>query len=277
MILNVSGRTDIVAFYTDWFMNRYHEGFVDVRNPFNPKLVSRIDFSDVDAILFCTKNPIPILNKINEINKPIIFHVTLTPYKKDIEPNVPPKGEIVEAVKKLSKIIGKDNLVIRYDPVFISAKYTLDYHIRAFENLCSLLDGYVSKILISFLDDYKNVRKNEKVLNFKELEESEFWYCPNGKIPKFDFKAIDNYDGNITSKVKEVIKNGNIVFTVTDSSGNQTNLSKSAVEKDTEKPAIKLNGEEDVRLVVGEKYEEMGATAIDYCDGDLTDQIEISG
>ena len=174
MILNVSGRTDIVAFYTDWFMNRYHEGFVDVRNPFNPKLVSRIDFSDVDAILFCTKNPIPILNKINEINKPIIFHVTLTPYKKDIEPNVPPKGEIVEAVKKLSKINGKDNLVIRYDPVFISAKYTLDYHIRAFENLCSLLDGYVSKILISFLDDYKNVRKNEKVLNFKELEESDY-------------------------------------------------------------------------------------------------------
>ena len=110
-----------------------------------------------------------------------------------------------------------------------------------------------------------------------ELEESEFWYCPNGKIPKFDFKAIDNYDGNITSKVKEEIKNGNIVFTVTDSSGNQTNLSKSAVEKDTEKPAIKLNGEEDVRLVVGEKYEEMGATAIDYCDGDLTDKIEISG
>ena len=174
MILNVSGRTDIVAFYTDWFMNRYHEGFVDVRNPFNHKLVSRIDFSDVDAILFCTKNPIPILNKINEINKPIIFHVTLTPYKKDIEPNVPTKGEIVEAIKKLSKIIGKDNLVIRYDPVFISAKYTLDYHIRAFENLCSLLDGYVSKILISFLDDYKNVRKNKKVLNFKELEESDY-------------------------------------------------------------------------------------------------------
>ena len=174
MILNVSGRTDIVAFYTDWFMNRYHEGFVDVRNPFNHNLVSRIDFSDVDAILFCTKNPIPILNKINEINKPIIFHVTLTPYKKDIEPNVPPKGEIVEAIKKLSKIIGKDNLVIRYDPIFISAKYTLDYHIKAFENLCSLLDGYVSKILISFLDDYKNVRKNKKVLNFKELEESDY-------------------------------------------------------------------------------------------------------
>ena len=52
MILNVSGRTDIVAFYTEWFMKRYREGFVDVRNPFNPKMISRIDFNFVDAIFF---------------------------------------------------------------------------------------------------------------------------------------------------------------------------------------------------------------------------------
>lgn len=51
MILNVSGRTDIVVFYTEWFLNRYHEGYVDVRNPFNPKLVNRIYFEDVDVIL----------------------------------------------------------------------------------------------------------------------------------------------------------------------------------------------------------------------------------
>lgn len=55
MILNVSGRTDIVAFYTDWFMNRYREGFFDVRNPFYKQQVSRIYVEDVDAILFCTK------------------------------------------------------------------------------------------------------------------------------------------------------------------------------------------------------------------------------
>ena len=87
MILNVSGRTDIVAFYSKWFMNRYNEGYVDVRNPFYPKLVSRIYFDDVDMIVFCTKNPIPILNYLDKINKPIIFQVTLTPYGKDIEAN----------------------------------------------------------------------------------------------------------------------------------------------------------------------------------------------
>ena len=81
-----------------WFIKRYREGFVDVRNPFYNKQVSRIYFSDVDAILFCTKNPIPIVKFLAEIDKPIVFHVTLTPYKKDIEPNVPPKGLVIEAI-----------------------------------------------------------------------------------------------------------------------------------------------------------------------------------
>ena len=141
MILNVSGRTDIIAFYEKWFMNRLNAGFVDVRNPFNPNLVSRINFSDVDLILFCTKNPIPILNDLGKIKIPFIFHVTITPYKNDIEPNVILKTEIINAVKKISTIIGKDNIYIRYDPIFLSDKYNIDYHIKAFNKLCTLLKG----------------------------------------------------------------------------------------------------------------------------------------
>ena len=174
MILNVSGRTDIVAFYSEWFMNRYHEGFIDVRNHFNPSLVSRIFFDDVDLILFCTKNPIPILNHLKEIKKPILFHVTLTPYKQDIEPNIPSKKVIIKAIKKLSEIVGIDNLYIRYDPIFISDQYTLEYHIKAFDKLCSLLNGYVKKIIISFLDDYKNVRQNKSILNYRSFTENDY-------------------------------------------------------------------------------------------------------
>lgn len=174
MILNVSGRTDIAAFYSDWFMNRHHEGFVDVRNPFNQDLVSRIYFEDVDLILFCTKNPLPIIDGLGEIDKPILFHVTLTPYKEDIEPNVPSKANIIKAIKKLSEIVGIDNLSIRYDPIFISDKYTVDYHIKAFSRLCTLLNGYVNKIIVSFIDDYKNVRKNEKALNYKAFTEQDY-------------------------------------------------------------------------------------------------------
>ena len=174
MILNVSGRTDIVAFYTEWFMNRYKEGYVDVRNPFNPKLVSRIIFDNVDAILFCTKNPKPILKYLHKINKPILFHITLTPYKNDIEPNVPNKKDIIESIKELSNIIDIDNIYVRYDPIFLSNKYNIEYHKKAFEKMCHLLNGYVKKIIISFIDDYKNVRNNKNILNYKEFTENDY-------------------------------------------------------------------------------------------------------
>lgn len=120
MILNISGRTDIVAFYSEWFKNRYKEGYVDVRNPIYPKLVSRIYFKNVDLIVFCTKNPHPIIDFLSNITEPIIFHITLTPYKKDIEPNVPDKKEVIEDIKKISNIIGKENIYVRYDPIFLN-------------------------------------------------------------------------------------------------------------------------------------------------------------
>lgn len=68
------------------------------------------------------KNPIPILKSLKLIDKPILFHVTLTPYKQDIEPNVINKTKIITSIKELSKIIGIDNLYIRYDTIFLSYK-----------------------------------------------------------------------------------------------------------------------------------------------------------
>ena len=171
MILNVSGRTDIVAFYSKWFMNRYNEGYVDVRNPFYPKLVSRIYFDDVDLIVFCTKNPLPILDDLDKIKKPIIFHVTLTPYGKDIEPNVIPKGKIVETIKRLSEIVGVDNLYVRYDPILINDRYDVSYHIKSFESLCTKLNGYLKHIIVSLVDDYKNVRNNMNVLKLHKIDD----------------------------------------------------------------------------------------------------------
>lgn len=174
MILNVSGRCDIVAFYSTWFMNRVKAGFVDVRNPFNPKLVSRIYFEDVDAIVFCTKNPMPMLSHLREIKKPILFQVTLTPYKTEIEPHVPSKREVIEAIKEVSEVLGKEVVSVRYDPIFLSDRYSVDYHKRAFERMCSLLEGYVSSIIVSFLDIYKNVKKNERILRYRGFTEEDY-------------------------------------------------------------------------------------------------------
>ncbi len=174
MILNISGRTDIIAFYPEWFKNRYKEGYVDVRNPFHPKLVSRIFFKEVDAILFCTKNPLPIIDFLEKIEKPIIFQITLTAYKEDIEPFVPPKNKVIEGIKKVVEKIGSEYVYVRYDPIFLSEKYNIEYHQKAFERICTLLDGYIKHIIVSFIDDYKNVRKNKDVLRYREFLEEDY-------------------------------------------------------------------------------------------------------
>ena len=169
MILNVSSRTDIIAFYTPWFINRLKEGFVDVRNPFYKYNVSRIYFSDVDAFVFCTKNPMPILPYLHLLKKPILFHVTLTPYDRKVEPNVPKKSQVIASIKKLSTVLGKENIYVRYDPIFINDTYTANYHIKVFAKLMEHLDGYVSHVIVSFLDNYKNVQKNISVLKPKKI------------------------------------------------------------------------------------------------------------
>lgn len=174
MILFASGRTDIPAFYSNWFINRVKAGFVDVRNPFNQKLVSRIYFSDVDLIMFCSKNPLPMINKLDTLNVPVLFHVTITPYSKDVEPNIPDKRLIIEEVKKLSLVLGIDNVVVRYDPIFLSDKYNVDYHIKAFDKLCKNLNGYVNKIIVSFMDEYKNVRSNKNILKYRAFTREDY-------------------------------------------------------------------------------------------------------
>lgn len=188
MILFASGRTDIPAFYSNWFVNRVNAGFVDVRNPFNPKLVSRINFSDVDLIMFCSKNPLPMIDKLDVIKVPVLFHVTITPYGKEIEPNIPDKRLIIEGVKRLSLKLGTDNVVLRYDPIFLSDKYSIEYHIRAFDKLCKNLNGYVNKIIVSFMDEYKNVRKNKNILKYRTFTRDDYKMIGNA----FSKSARDN-------------------------------------------------------------------------------------
>ena len=188
MILFASGRTDIPAFYSNWFINRVKAGFVDVRNPFNQNLVSRINFSDVDLIMFCSKNPLPMIDKLKMLKVPVLFHVTITPYSKDVEPNIPDKRLIIEGVKKLSLVLGIDNVVLRYDPIFLSDKYNVDYHIRAFDKLCKNLNGYVNKIIVSFMDEYKNVRINKNILKYRTFTRED--YKKIGEA--FSKSAMDN-------------------------------------------------------------------------------------
>lgn len=120
MIINTGNRTDIPAFFSKWFCNRLREGFVCVRSPYAPEKITRynLDPSVVDCITFCTKNPGPMLPQmqlLSQFNQ--YWFVTVTPYGKEIEPGVGDKLKILEDVKALSKIVGRQNVAWRYDPV----------------------------------------------------------------------------------------------------------------------------------------------------------------
>lgn len=175
MILFVSGRCDIPAFFSKWFYRRLEEGMVDVRNPFNPHQISRIYLNEqnIDAILFCTKNPVPMLDKLDTITFPYIFHITITPYHKDIEAGIHSKKDVIEGVRKLSMKLGADRVVVRYDPILLSPAYTVEYHAKAFDKLCSQLSGYVNRIVISFVDMYKNTRQNMARMNLIHMQEAD--------------------------------------------------------------------------------------------------------
>ena len=163
MIINTGQRTDIPAFYSEWFMNRIREGYVMVRNPFNPAQVTkyRLDPEVVDVLAFCTKNPGPMLKHLDEISCFRQFwFVTITAYGRDIEENVPPKERVMDVFKRVSEKVGPKAMSWRYDPIFISEKYPLDFHIDQFEKMAAGLDGYTDQVVVSFIDMYEKTKKN---------------------------------------------------------------------------------------------------------------------
>ena len=161
MIYHASMRTDIPAFYSKWFYNRIRAGWFAVRNPYNDQSVTKhsLDPAVTDLLMFCTKNPEPMLSGLDLLRDyHQSWHVTITPYGSDLEPNVPPKNDVVSAVQYLASIIGADRIAWRYDPIILTERYPIDYHVRAFERLASRLQHSVSSVIISFVLRYPKLR-----------------------------------------------------------------------------------------------------------------------
>lgn len=176
MIISASRRTDIPAFYFDWFLSRLQAGFVDVVNPFNRRQVSRISLAPqaVDCIVFWTKDPAPMLGKLDRLDSyPYYVQISITPYGSDVELNLRPKAAIIKAVQELSSIIGRQRVVWRYDPMLLSRHYTISSHLEWFKCSLAQLAPSVERCVISFIDMYAKTEKNTQGLNLRELTEDE--------------------------------------------------------------------------------------------------------
>lgn len=173
MIISVSRRTDIPAFYTPWLLNRLKAGFVLIKNPFNRK-VSRVSLlpEDVDAFVFWTRNASMLMKNIDALKDyNYYFQYTITGYPKAIEKNVKSPYKTIENFVELSNIIGKEKIIWRYDPILISNTLTLNEHKRLFTKIADNLVGKTNKVVISFADFYKKTIKNLSLIeNFKYID-----------------------------------------------------------------------------------------------------------
>ena len=160
MIFSASRRTDIPTYYSEWLCNRLEAGNVCVRH--DARRVTRYVFSReaVDCLVLWTKNPLPLLDWLGLLRGwPCVFQFTLTGYGRDVEPGLPDKLELVEAMKRLSEAFGSERVIWRYDPVFFSGAYSLSWHVRCFDALTERLEGVTRTCVVSFLDMYPKLRR----------------------------------------------------------------------------------------------------------------------
>jgi len=176
MIISASRRTDIPAFFSDWFYNRIERGFVLVRNPMNTHQVSRISIRPeiVDCIVFWTKNPEYFIKRLHQIEMyRYYFQYTITSYGKILEPNIPSLEELIECFKRLSKTIGRKRVIWRYDPIIITDEHSINYHKEHFAMIAQQLSEHTNKCVISFVDFYKKTMKNMSKINYYTLLEDQ--------------------------------------------------------------------------------------------------------
>lgn len=175
MIISASRRTDIPAFFGDWFSRRIKAEYCLVPNPYNTKQISKVSLrlQDVDAIVFWSKNPAPFFKNIpmlTNIGYRYYFQYTVNDYPWIFEPKIPPLTKRINTFKKLSDLIGKSRVIWRYDPIIISNATTYDYHRSAFLNLCKELSPYTNRVIISLIDYYRKTKQKLKHLENKGID-----------------------------------------------------------------------------------------------------------
>ncbi len=159
MIISASRRTDIPAFYHEWFMNRIRAGECTVGNPFNPGQVLRVSLApeDVDVIVFWTRDPRPLLSSLGELDARgyrYYFQFTLTGYPAALEPRLPPRDELIGAFHALADYVGPQRVIWRYDPIVRSNLTDDAFHARNFGEIAAALAGATQRVVLSLLDPY---------------------------------------------------------------------------------------------------------------------------
>jgi hypothetical protein len=169
MIISASRRTDIPAFYADWFMNRIDEGWCTVPNPFNQNQVSKVKLGpqDVDVIVFWTRNPRPLfrhLDKLDQRGYRYYFQYTVMNNPRAIDPKSPSVETSIEIFRELAERIGPQRVIWRYDPIVLSEATPPEFHIVTHARIAEALAGATQRNVVSIVDIYKKAQKRLREL-----------------------------------------------------------------------------------------------------------------
>ena len=176
MIISASRRTDIPAFYSQWFFNRIKDGYVIVPNPYNPKMLSRVSLNPtvVDCIVFWTKNPNPMIDRLDGLKDyKYYFQFTLNPYGREVENHLPSVQKRIDIFKRLSDKIGKEKVVWRYDPLLTNKEYDVSFHKEAFAEIAYGLRDHTERCMLGFIDYYNHIRSEARRLGVNPLTKHE--------------------------------------------------------------------------------------------------------
>lgn len=164
MIISASYRTDVPAYYRDWFLNRLAAGYAEVRNPYSGK-VARVSLAadDVSGFVFWTRNPAPFTGGFEAVaarGTPFTIQMTITGYPRALEPGVLDTNAAIAAFRDLAKTWGPRAAVWRYDPELISDITNTDWHLQNFAKLGAALEGATDEVVLSHAHIYRKTARN---------------------------------------------------------------------------------------------------------------------
>ncbi|MEW5867939.1 MAG: DUF1848 domain-containing protein [Chloroflexota bacterium] len=168
MIISASRRTDIPAFYAEWFIKRIQAGACEVPHPFNPRQVLRVSLApeDVDVIVFWTRDPRPLFPHLAGLEARgyrYYFQYTLLNYPRPLEMRSPLKTRL-QAFHELAERIGPERVIWRYDPLVFTEITPPDFHLETYQRLARALRGATRRSVISLLTPYDKIKKRMQAL-----------------------------------------------------------------------------------------------------------------
>ncbi|MDR1923126.1 MAG: DUF1848 domain-containing protein [Planctomycetaceae bacterium] len=185
VIVSASRATDIPAFFGEWFLEQIGNGYCIWQNPFNRKY-QLVSFKNLQAVVFWTKNPEPflrLLDKFDRMNLAYYFQFTLNNYEAEkFEPNLASLKSRIKIFRELSRRIGKERVIWRFDPVLVSGGLESEV---VFGRICDIGDqvvGFTDKLVFSFVDIANYVKVSRSIRKIsqppRELTLSEkYWFA----------------------------------------------------------------------------------------------------